>query len=135
MMQSLAHQFWDWMKLERYGVFQLMAGLTAMLWALWLAMPWNVFGTSNTYHAMGIVAPEWVWAALFASVGMVVLVGGLQNRSRLRRLGLLGLSSLWAFAAVMFAVGNYHSTAAPIYFVLSVRTGLLYLLDSRPPGE
>ncbi len=128
---AIYQQTRDWLVLERYGLFQM----TAILWALWLAMPWDVFGTSSTFRTMGAVAPEWVWAGLFAGMGMIVLMGGMQNRSGLRRFGLLGLSALWVFATVMFALGNYRSTATPVYFVLAVRTSLLYLLDSRSPGE
>lgn len=96
----------DKMLMSRFGL-----ACGSMLWAVQLALPVQLFPTAQqiasgtgrqTYALMATIAPEWVWAILFAThslFAMYTLFGGVRNSVTLAADGFLGCL-VWTTATV-----------------------------------
>lgn len=107
---------------------ELLNGLAATLWGLWLLLPWNTFGRTATFAAMRDTGvPEWLWGTVIFTLGIIQIAGLVAGWWRWRRRSALILCGVWAFIAVMFAQANISSTGTVIYPLFSLSAMWAYL--------
>ena|SRR3990167_8718359 len=100
---------------------ELFMGVVAILWGVWVALPFDIFYTSPVYYAMTKMAPEIVWGLMFVFFGGVLLIAVIINMPAIKRFRLYqGMSAIWIFLASAFVLGNWRSTATPIYNVFAI---------------
>lgn len=102
-------------------------GFFAFAWGLWLLMPWASFGSSITFSIMESLASEEVWGLVTFTLGVAQIIGSqMKNSVRWRAFLWLGAFFNWFFIFWVFAVANFHSTATPVYFTMSMFSLLVY---------
>jgi hypothetical protein len=118
-----------WLFDDRWGMIQAWMGLFIGAWGIWLLAPWPMFAVSDTYDAMRILAPEWVWGLFGLGMFALIWIGGISRRDWISW-GLLGCTGLLALIATMMILGNYRSSASAAYPLLTLLSSLLYI-ESR----
>ena len=100
-----------WLRQDAKRAVRTLLVLEASWWAFDLAMPWNTFPLSRTYDLMASLAPEWMWAALFAADAALALCGFAGGR--LRRIGSAGFDGIvHAIVVTSFLVSAPGSTGS-----------------------
>lgn len=96
-------------------------GLTLLMMAGWLLLPWNTFETSPSYSLMSNFAIEEFWAALMAFPSLLMVVSSLRRRPREVAIGALMAAFIWFLVMCSFAVGNVASVTVPFSLVMTFR--------------
>lgn len=98
-----------------YYMSETQSAVLAMIWGAWLLNPLvNTFAQSFAYHYMAVVAPEHVWGALLLALGVMQFIGVMRWILRWRLAGLMLLSCMWFFQALLLYAG--HARVLPIVF-------------------
>jgi hypothetical protein len=114
-------------------------GLIMLMWGLWLVLPIHVFTADPLlYRVMAELAPEWIWGLVGVVVGAgtvwVLLTDGRDGRARMALLHFI----IWLFVCLFIGQSSgFRSTAVPIYGMLSLGAGWVYVRlerDKRRPG-
>lgn len=112
----------DWRGVE------LILASWAIFWGLWLLAPWWVaFSSSPTFAAMLAIANEEAWGATPVALGLILLIGLRRQSRSMRRWGLMGLTLMWLAFWAALAIGNWRSTATPVYIHLVLLCAMCYL--------
>ena len=84
----------------------LTAALVLAAWGVLLLLPLDTFG-SAAYAAFTLFGlSEAAWGVLFLLVALMISGGLATGRQRVRMLGLMGATALFAFVATLLALGN-----------------------------
>lgn len=107
---------------------ELVLASWAIWWGLWLLSPWWVaFSSSPTFAVMHSIGPEEFWGALPVVLGGVLLLGLFRYSYAARRWALMGLALTWLAFWAALAIGNWKSTATPVYIHLAILCAMCYL--------
>src|SRR6478735_7519227 len=106
----------------------IILGITSIFWGFWVANPfWWVFDSAEVYHVLNALAPEWVWGAVPAIIGALMVFGVARNHFTV----LLGAVRMgfyfWTFTAACFFVGDWQNTAGVIYTMVALYCGYVAL--------
>lgn len=110
--------------LLRDGQFEFAEFLSALAligWGFWLLAPWwETFNSSPSFQAMAYVAPEWVWGATVAILGLCQMAAFVGEHRNVRIATALGGVFIWSSVSLMFGLGNIASTGAIAYALFAL---------------
>jgi len=108
-------------------ILQLGEAVTLMLWGAWVGNTlFSVFPVSNVFHLMEQVASEEIWGVSIFLIGTLQLLFLYTKYSKISCfLALLGMFT-FIILSVFYAVGNWASTAAVMYFAMSMYSALAF---------
>jgi hypothetical protein len=106
---------------------EFIPAIFCVLWGFWIGNPWWVaFNSSSAFRLMNKIAPEWLWGLSIFLVGLFQLIFLFTKNLKFRLFSsLLSCFSLISLS-VIFAFGNYESTATINYIVLALCAWLGY---------
>ena len=106
---------------------EFLPALYLSLWGLWILNPWvNSFPSSPAFIEMGHLAPEWVWGAVIAVVGLFQMTILFTEKYKLRGVAaLLSMFALFSMSMLVF-FSNYASTGGITYLIIAVCAWLGY---------
>lgn len=111
---------------------EIMSGIAAVCWGLWLINPLFVtFDSSQTFYAMAMLAPEWMWGWAMLVIGFFQVESVITHSLSRRKKTSLILSIMWIFITAIFAYANVRSTAIAIYGTFAFFTVWSYLRLSQ----
>lgn len=111
---------------------EIMSGIAALCWGLWLANPTlNSFTSSDTFDTMAMIAPEAIWGSAMILVGFFQVESVLSHQIPRRKVTSFLLSIMWLFITILFGVANLASTAVVIYGTFAGFTIWSYLRLSQ----
>ena len=100
---------------------QLISSLTLILWGLWVANPWfNCFTAAKVFSFMREIATEGIWGWGIFFIGVIQLFFLYTKRCESHMI--MAFVSMLSFIvlALFYAIGNWKSTAFPIYLSFAV---------------
>jgi hypothetical protein len=109
---------------------ELVCGLAMALWGLWLLVPcWDTFGSSRVFYMLETIAPEWVWGAAMALLGLARLVMWYKDGHLIRFRRAFAVTSMfvWVLLVVLYALGNLMTTGVPIYATLVIAESVIII--------
>jgi hypothetical protein len=108
---------------------ELFTALAMTLYGTWLLNPWvNSFQAIPSYRELGLVAPEELWGALFATAGCISLVGVALSNLNLRRMGAMFVCLCRFFLLFFIGASTHFASSAVWDFALwSFMSGWVYL--------
>lgn len=131
-MKNLWTQFKHTMTTYDIELVEVMSGIAALAWGLWLLIPpLDSFASSPTYNTMAMIAPEWLWGLAMSFFGSFQVQAAISHTLRSRKIAAITSSVMWLFITTMLAIGNLASTATVIYGVFTVFTVWSYLRISQ----
>lgn len=89
-------------------------GVYTTLWGIWVGNPfWSTFDESKQYRWLQEVVHgrEWIWGAMAAAVGIVMIYGVLRNSFKSLSTGSLLGSVFWGVIATGYYIGDWRDTA------------------------
>lgn len=120
--------FFRWIAACDWRGLELILASWAISWGLWLLAPWwTVFASTPTFAVMHGIAGEEVWGAAPTLLGIVLLVGLARHSYAMRRGALMGLALMWLAFWAALVLGNWQSTATPVYIHLATLCAMCYL--------
>lgn len=105
----------------------ILLGILTFFWGLWLALPFNTFGSAAVYSKMDQFAPEWLWAFWAMCVGLVSVYTILRRKSKMLSKAHGFTSWHWATVSAMMWWGNWQNTAGLTYTFISLYAVFCYL--------
>jgi hypothetical protein len=131
-----------WIVLQAYDTetVEIMSGLTALAWGLWLLAPWwHTITVAPGYAVFRDLASEWQWGALFAACGAAQMASVESDSRCWRKAATVALFVGWSLVGWGFLLANPSSTAIPAVFVLALANGWAYvrtaMLRPRVTGD
>ena len=112
-------------------IVEIILGMAALTWGIWLMLPFSIFQSSPTFAVMAEIAPEWVWGLLMAGAGLQAIVGIWRNSYTMRRWSLAVMAALWLAAWTTFLLANWRSTTTVHYIWWFVFCAYSYMRVSR----
>ena len=112
---------------------EVVSGLAALGWGIWLAFPWDTFSSTASFRVMDALMPEPLWAAVMLWIGITQLGALYLDHRKPRRWSALGAVAAWAFIAVMLGSANWRGTGVIVYPVLTLCAAWAYLRLGRLP--
>lgn len=108
--------------------FEFVSALTLILWGSWVSAPWfNSFQVSNVFNMMEKVAPEFVWGAFVLLLGIIKVVILHTKYIKLRIAISILVMFTFSLLTTFYALGNWMSTAAPMYLSFTVISWFSYM--------
>ena len=107
---------------------ELVSAITLVIWGAWVGCPFfNAFQTSDTFHLMEKIAPEQVWGIVILLIGITKLI--IMNTKYIKLRIAMSILIMFTFALLttVYALGNWMSTAAPIYVALTILSWFSYM--------
>ncbi len=111
---------------------ELLSGLTAALWGLWLLLPWDTFEPSPGFSVMRVLAPEWGWGLVMTFIGISQLYALLIDERRPRLNFSLMASAAWVFIATAVGWANPTGTGVIIFSMFALSAFWAFLRIGRP---
>jgi hypothetical protein len=105
---------------------EFITSLYALLWGIWLLLPWDTFGSSSIFHMMGRIMPELAWGLLFTVFGLSALIFSFTDKSRIRAMFSGILMFIFISISILAAVSNLFSTAIPSFLVMAIAEWITY---------
>lgn len=106
--------------------------IAIMAWfAFILALPWNTFPTGVGYHLFAALMPEEMWAAAFAIVAAIGVIGLWSKNRNVWTLSAMVLSTAHGTVALLTLFGNPVGIGSGTYLTLAA---LGYYLVWRRAG-
>lgn len=111
---------------------EIMSGVAAVSWGLWLFNPVvDSFTSTPTFNTMAMLAPEMVWGTAMMIVGFFQIESVISHNLARRKVTSMALSVMWIFITALFAIANIASTAVVIYATFAGFTIWSYLRLSQ----
>lgn len=105
----------------------ILLGIFTFFWGLWLALPFDTFGSAAIYSKMDQFAPEWLWAVWAMIVGSVSVYTIIKRKSKLLAKAHGFTAWHWATVASMMWWGDWENTAGPTYTFIAIYSSFCYL--------
>ena len=116
-------------------VLEFKAGLSALLWGLWLLLPGDMFALYPPFFtAMTRIGPEWMWALAVAGTGLSQLIFTATPRWQFRRFLALHACAMWAFIATLYLLAEWRAPGVGLSVALSLSNGWIYYRLRRWDG-
>jgi hypothetical protein len=112
--------------LRRGRTLEVLSGLALASWGLWLVLPFRSFPTTASWMALLTLAPEGVWGALVAAVGIAQVIALVCGSVRWGRRLTLAVAGGWLFAWACYAYGQPENTATVTYAWFTAATVIAY---------
>lgn len=106
---------------------ELLFSLIAIIWGLWLLLPFNSFGSSPSWSAMLAFASEDTWAIWILIIGLIQFLGVACNYESSRKRSPFVLFLTWLCVAAGLIFTSPITTGIPLYGSIAIIQGLLYL--------
>ena len=112
---------------------ELLIGTYTLAWGLFVLSHVDTFGSATAYQPLLRIAPEGVWGAGIAALGMVQLAAVLGQRQRCRIYSMLAGAGLWLWLAIATGLGSEFRSAGFVHFTLiAFWSGWSYWRIPRP---
>lgn len=100
---------------------EFIPALFNLLWGFWLISPWwNAFSSSTAFTLMSNIADRYVWGAFVGIVGLFQMVSLFTDKLKVRAWASLLSVFILILLSVIFAFGNFRSTATINYAVIAI---------------
>jgi hypothetical protein len=107
---------------------ELMSAITLIIWGVWVGCPFfDSFQVSNVFHMMEKVAPEWLWGTFILLLGITKLLIMNTKYMKLRIVVAVLIMLTFSILSVFYALGNWMSTAAPMYIAFTILSWFSYM--------
>ena len=108
-------------------VLELGQSITLMLWGIWVGnIFFETFPAAKVFTLMNQIASEEVWGVSLFLVGAIQLAFLYTKYNKISCfLALLGMFA-FIILTIFYAIGNWASTAAPMYFAMSIYSALAF---------
>lgn len=131
-MKTFTKRFKDALITYEIELVEIMSGIAAIAWGVWLINPTlHTFQSSDTFATMRLIAPEWIWGVVMILVGFLQVESVLSHKISRRKHTSFMLAVMWIFITALFAHANIASTGIAIYGVFATATVWGYLRLSQ----
>lgn len=120
----LLQELWDRLRDPTLG--GLWIGLVLFSFGLWLMLPFETFSGSSSYEVMEALASELAWGVVMISGSVFLISGSLRDDPEWSSIGGLIAAFCYFFIWSSVTSANWRSTGSPVYFVLMVRSFMLW---------
>lgn len=105
---------------------EIQSSILAVIWGALLLNPLVHSFDATTYRYMASIAPEPVWGALMVAIGAMQIIGALRRIIRWRMVGLMLLTCLWFFMALLLFAGSLRTVVPLLCLTFSLATAWAY---------
>ena len=101
---------------------EIMSANICFLWGVWLLFPGDIFAISNSYNAMAVLAPDYVWGVCMTLLGIAQWVFIFDDHLKGREVVMLLGGLAWLFIAGTFLASGTGTTAIITYGIIGTAT-------------
>jgi hypothetical protein len=106
-------------------------GLMSLTWGLWVLSPfWDAFGASSSFAIMAQIAPEPVWGAAMAIIGLFKINFVLSENRKYKRIVFTLSLFAWMCIAVAFIAVSPGAVGTAIYSLIAAMNAFCIWRDA-----
>lgn len=112
---------------------QMLLSLFAVVWGLWLLLPFAAFASASIFGRLHALADEDWWGSGVLVLGALSLWATWYGHHHARRWTLLALALWWGLVSMLFIQGEPRNTSTVVYPALALLHIYAYLLVDNAP--